>query len=109
MSTKVSICLLFPDLLGTYGDGGNATVLAKRLEWRGIDHEVVPVTTGKTVPTSCDIYLLGGGEDQPQSTVTDQLANGRPLSKAVDNGAVVFSVCAGMQIIGESFAVGTGT
>ena len=34
MST-VSICVLFPDLLGTYGDGGNATVLTKRLQWRG--------------------------------------------------------------------------
>ena len=34
---RVGIALLFPELLGTYGDGGNAVVLQKRLEWRGID------------------------------------------------------------------------
>ena len=28
---SVHIVLLFPDLLGTYGDSGNATVLAQRL------------------------------------------------------------------------------
>ena len=107
--SKLSVCLLFPDLLGTYGDGGNAIVLGKRLEWRGIAHELIPVTTGKPVPQTCDIYLLGGGEDQPQSTVTDQLARGQSLAKAVDGGASVLAVCAGMQVLGESFAVSNGT
>lgn len=106
MSSRVRICNVFPDLLGTYGDGGNVTVLAKRLEWRGIDHEVVEVTTGETVPSTCDVYLLGGGEDQPQTSVADQLIKTQALNKAVDAGAAVFAVCAGMQIIGETFAVG---
>ena len=35
--SAVSIALLYPELLGTYGDGGNAVVLAQRLRWRGID------------------------------------------------------------------------
>ena len=34
--SAIRIVTLFPDLLGTYGDGGNATVLHKRLAWRGI-------------------------------------------------------------------------
>ncbi|MGI8799523.1 MAG: hypothetical protein ACR2GE_09595, partial [Pseudonocardia sp.] len=33
---EVSIGLLLPDVLGTYSDAGNATVLAQRLRWRGI-------------------------------------------------------------------------
>ena len=40
--SAVRIALLFPELLGTYGDGGNAVVLTQRLRWRGIDAELVP-------------------------------------------------------------------
>jgi len=105
MKSKVSICLLYPDLLGTYADGGNATVLLQRLEWRGLAGEVLRVTMDETVPETCDIYLMGGGEDQPQSTVTDRLLESRALHRAVANNAVVFAVCAGMQLLGESFAV----
>ena len=35
--STVRIALLFPELLGTYGDGGNAVVLTQRLRWRGFD------------------------------------------------------------------------
>ncbi len=103
--SAVEICVLYPDLLGTYGDGGNATVLQKRLEWRGIDARLVAVNMGENVPTSCQIYLMGGGEDQPQTSVTSQLSESRSLHKAVDAGAVVLAVCAGMQVLGESFAI----
>jgi lipid II isoglutaminyl synthase (glutamine-hydrolysing) len=105
MSSKLSICVLFPDLLGTYGDGGNATVLHERLAWRNIDSEVVSVKMGEAIPDSCAVYLLGGGEDQPQTSVTEVLAESRVLHRAVANRAVVFAVCAGMQVLGESFAV----
>jgi CobQ-like glutamine amidotransferase family enzyme len=107
-TTRLSICLLFPDLLGTYGDGGNAVVLSKRAEWRGINAEILPVAMGEKVPERCDMYLLGGGEDQPQSEVTSILEQSRALHKAVERGAVVLAVCAGMQILGESFAVAGG-
>jgi lipid II isoglutaminyl synthase (glutamine-hydrolysing) len=107
--SKVSICVLFPELLGTYGDGGNAVVLSKRLQWRGIESELVEVSTGQTIPETCDIYVLGGGEDQPQTSVTDILLETKVLNRAVARGAVVFAVCAGMQIIGKSFAVGENT
>ena len=33
----VEIVLVYQSLLGIYGDRGNATVLAKRLQWRGYD------------------------------------------------------------------------
>ena len=35
------IGLVLPDVMGTYGDGGNAVVLRQRLRLRGIDAEVV--------------------------------------------------------------------
>jgi CobQ-like glutamine amidotransferase family enzyme len=99
----VGIALLFPELLGTYGDGGNALILAKRLEWRGIAAEVITVESGEVVPDSCDLYLLGGGEDGPQTEAARELVRQGALRRAVDRGAAVFAVCAGLQILGESF------
>ncbi len=102
----VGVALLFPDLLGTYGDSGNAVILAARLEWRGIDSEVITVRSGEPVPEGCQIYVVGGGEDLPQSQAARQLGAGRdggPLRRAVDGGAAVLAVCAGMQILGRAF------
>jgi CobQ-like glutamine amidotransferase family enzyme len=97
------IVLVYPELLGTYGDGGNALVLRQRLAWRGLDAEVVPVPAGETVPTSCDIYLLGGGEDEPQVLAADSMRRESALLRAVEGGAMAFAVCAGFQIVGETF------
>src|SRR2546423_1357023 len=97
---EVSIAVLYPELLGTYGDWGNAVVLAQRLRWRGIGADVVQVGAGQTAPTSCDIYVMGGGEDGPQALAARELADSGALHTAVEAGAVVFGVCAGIQILG---------
>lgn len=99
----VRIALLYPELLGTYGDGGNATIVAQRLRWRGIPAEVVAVTADDAVPASCDLYILGGGEDGPQVEACRQLASSGVLARRVDEGAAVFAVCAGMQLVGNAF------
>ena len=99
----VTIALLFPDLLGTYGDGGNATILAQRLRWRDQAAEVVTIRSGDAVPASADLYVVGGGEDLPQVLAARQLSNPPNLRRAVEGGATVFAVCAGLQILGTSF------
>ena len=105
--SAVGIALLHPELLGTYGDGGNALVLAQRLRWRGVDAEVLPVHAGEPVPSSCELYVLGGGEDAPQALAAAELGDGT-LARAVDRGAVVFAVCAGFQILGHEFLIAEG-
>jgi CobQ-like glutamine amidotransferase family enzyme len=99
----VQIGLLLPEVLGTYGDSGNAQVLCKRLQWRGIDAEVVPVRLGEPTPSTLDLYLLGGGEDGAQALAAAHLRKYDGLRKAAANGAVVFAVCAGLQVIGTRF------
>jgi lipid II isoglutaminyl synthase (glutamine-hydrolysing) len=101
----VTVALLFPDLLGTYGDSGNAVILARRLAWRGFDARLIVVHSGDPVPETCDVYVVGGGEDLPQALAARQLgpAAGEPLRRAVDRGAAVLAVCAGLQILGTSF------
>ncbi len=107
MTDPVAIALVFPSLLGTYGDGGNATVLAQRLRWRGIDATVVDVAIGDALPEQADVFVLGGGEDTAQTLAVAHLANGA-LARVADAGKPVFAVCAGFQILGETFLDGRG-
>jgi len=100
----VDIALIFPELLGTYGDGGNALVLARRLERRGIPNRVLEIGIDDPVPRKAAIYLLGGGEDAPQFTALDALRTSGALTAAVDAEAVVLAVCAGFQLVGTSLS-----
>jgi len=102
-ASAVRVALVFPDLLGTYGDSGNAVILAQRLRWRGRPSEIVEINAGGTVPDSCDLYIIGGGEDQPQSLAARELNRQQSVHRAVDRGAVVFAICAGLQIVGRTF------
>jgi len=105
--SAVRIALVFPSLLGTYGDGGNASVLAQRLRWRGIPADVIDVAIDAPLPEQADLFVLGGGEDAAQTLAVSKLADGS-MRRVVDAGKTVFAVCAGFQILGESFLVGRG-
>lgn len=106
----VSIVVVYPDLLGTYGDVGNALILASRLAWRGIPARVLYITSDIPLPRSGDIYCVGGGEDAPQTEAALLLAESGALTRAVEDGdAVVLAVCAGYQILGNSFPDANGT
>ncbi|MGI8793263.1 MAG: type 1 glutamine amidotransferase [Acidimicrobiales bacterium] len=97
------IVLVHPELLGTYGDNGNALVVSQRAAWRGVTAETLVAGAGQPFPESGDIYLIGGGEDAAQSIACEDLRDGGGLARAVDRGAVVFAVCAGFQVLGQSF------
>jgi CobQ-like glutamine amidotransferase family enzyme len=102
--------LVFPELLGTYGDRGNAIVLVQRARWRGLPAELVEVSASEPIPGSLDVYLLGGGEDDPQLMASAGLrASGPALQHAVGAGAVMLAVCAGLQLVGHRYAAGDGT
>jgi CobQ-like glutamine amidotransferase family enzyme len=101
--TVLNIALIYPELLGTYGDGGNALVLAERSRRRGIESDVINVGVNDDVPDA-SIYLLGGGEDGPQRLGAD-LLRASSFSSRVRDGSFVFAVCAGLQLLGTSFAV----
>ncbi|MFZ2227933.1 MAG: glutamine amidotransferase [Candidatus Nanopelagicaceae bacterium] len=103
-----SIVHLLPELLGTYGDRGNVDILSWRLKQRGVAHEVITVGVGEKVPTGADLYLLGGGEDDAQIAAKEILEREDGLKKALQNGAHIFAVCAGFQILGMNFPASGG-
>jgi hypothetical protein len=99
----LKVALVYPELLGTYGDGGNAVVLVERARRRGVDAEVLRVGIDDDMPDA-SIFLLGGGEDGPQRLGAD-LLRASSFSARVGDGAYVVAVCAGLQLLGHSFAV----
>ena len=105
MSTEstLRIVWIYPDLLSTYGDRGNLLILARRAALRGLPVETSEVRSGQPLPSSADIYLIGGGEDGPQALAAERLSADGGLRRAVDAGAAVLAVCAGYQLFGASF------
>jgi len=101
------IVTVYPDLLGTYGDGGNGIVLERRARLRGIDVDLAEVPSDAPLPRA-EVYCLGGGEDGPQQLAVSRLERDGTLRRALDDGAVVLAVCAGLQVLGRSFPGPTG-
>lgn len=106
--SQIDIALIYPGLLGTYGDRGNATVLAKRLQWRGIPAEVHTVEFTDAIPTAADIYVLGGAEDSAQILAMDRLRNSEAWAEVANRDVPVLAVCAGLQVLGGAFQTSDG-
>jgi CobQ-like glutamine amidotransferase family enzyme len=107
--SAVRVGLVYPELLGTYGDRGNGVVLVQRLRWRGHDADLVEVAAGEPIPDSLDVYLFGGGEDDPQVMASAGMRASRAaIERARTGGAAILAVCAGFQLIGHSYEAADG-
>ncbi len=104
----VVIAHMFPDLLNLYGDGGNVTVLQRRLQWRGIPVEVRAVPHGQRVDLSgVDLVFLGGGPDREQRMASVDLVEiADDLREYVEEGGPLLSICGGYQILGTTWLLG---
>ncbi len=103
LESTLRIVWIYPDLLSTYGDRGNLLILGRRAALRGIPVETYEVRSDQSMPTTADIYLIGGGEDGPQALAAQRLIADGGLHRAVHQGAAVLAVCAGYQLFGSSF------
>ena len=102
------IGLVLPDVMGTYGDGGNSVVLRQRLRLRGFDAGIVNITLDDPVPSSLDLYTLGGAEDYAQRLATRHLIRYPGLQEAAANGAPVLAICAAIQVLGHWYETSAG-
>lgn len=100
---KLTIGLVLPDVLGTYGDDGNALVLRERARRRGIEASIERVLLHDDIPHSYDLYTLGGGEDSAQLLAAARLSASPGLQSAAADGRPIFAVCAGLQVLGHTF------
>ena len=96
-STRVKIAWLYGSRMNIYGDRGNVIALAQRARWRGIEPEVIDIGIGDSIPDDVDIFFFGGGQNQEQIAVSQDLAGdkGQALRAAIDNGAAMLAICGG--------------
>lgn len=102
--SALRLVVVYPDLLGLYGDRGNVLVLLHRARARGICVELVQVAAGDAVPESGDLYLIGGGEDAPMLLAGELLAQQPALRRALGAGRTCLAVCAGFQLLSRVYA-----
>jgi CobQ-like glutamine amidotransferase family enzyme len=101
--SHIRVIRIHNELLGTYGDQGNAEVLAFRSKFHGIATTIIDVAYNDDIPRNGNIYLLGGAEDAAQLLSLEVLQRNSNLRESIADGAVLLAVCAGFQIIGNSF------
>ena len=100
---KLDICILYPDLLNSYGDTGNATILAHRAAAHGIEAEVHYISVNDIFdPDKYDVVLMGGGQFHEQSIVAEDLRQnkGELLKSYVHSGKVAVLICGAYQLAG---------
>jgi CobQ-like glutamine amidotransferase family enzyme len=102
VADSLTVVHVYPDLLGTYGDRGNALALVHRARARGLAGRVLEVGLDEPLPTCGDVYVVGGGEDSAQVLAARALfADDGAVS--VLAGAPTLAVCAGLQLLARSF------
>lgn len=106
---KLTIGHLYPDLLNLYGDRGNICCMKKRLEWRGIEAEILPYPSGSHIDfDSLDLILLGGGSDREQALACKYLKEtGQAFKDWVLTDGVLLAVCGGYQLLGNYYQTET--
>ncbi len=90
--------------MNLYGDHGNVLAIRRRLEWRGIDVEVIHHDPGDELPEDIDIIFGGGGQDSGQTVVEDDLRIITPkLKELIENGTPALVICGLYQLFGNYF------
>ena len=87
---ELNIYHLYPDVLNLYGDRGNVLCMQRRLEWRGMQANIVNVPIGtKLDAKNCDLIFIGGGQDFEQEVLLDDLKGEKTaeLKAAIESDA----------------------
>lgn len=103
---EVRILYLYPDILDLYGDVGNIKVLKYRMEKRGITAIVDTYSIDDKAPdfSSYDIVFAGGGADNEQKILSEDLVKyNEEIKKAVQNGVFFLLICGSYQLFGKYY------
>ncbi len=110
---KLTLAWLYPELMSTYGDRGNITVLEKIAEINEINLDVLRInqTTNYKALTSCDLLFMGGAQDIQQEIVNKDLLTkkGETISQMVENDIPSLFICGAYQFMGNYYLDSYGT
>ena len=102
----LKILYLYPDMLELYGDYGNIQVLKYRIESRGYKAIIDRYSIGDTAPNfnDYDIVFAGGGADNEQSILAEDLVKYKNnIKDAVENGVFFLLICGAYQLFGKYY------
>ncbi len=102
---------LYPELMSTYGDRGNVTVLQKRAEWRGIKVTIQKIDAATTDAElrSIDLLFGGGAQDREQEIVIENLKKKQKLIKElIEKNIPALFVCGAPQLMGNYYEPAEG-
>lgn len=103
---SIKILYLYPDMLELYGDYGNIQVLKYRIESRGYKAIIDRYSIGDTAPNfnDYDIVFAGGGADNEQSILAEDLVKYKDnIKEAVKNGVFFLLICGAYQLFGKYY------
>jgi len=102
---NLKIGSVFPNLLNLFGDRGNILTLAKRLEWRKINYEILQYRPGNKIDFSrLDIVYIGAALGKEQLLACELLKKQKDeLNAYIQNGGVVLAVCGGFELLGHYY------
>ena len=103
---SIKILYLYPDMLELYGDYGNIQVLKYRIESRGYKAIIDRYSIGDVAPNfnDYDIVFAGGGADNEQSILAEDLVKYKEnIKEAVNNGVFFLLICGAYQLFGKYY------
>lgn len=102
---NLKILWMYHDLMDLYGDKGNAEVLRRRAEKRGIDVTLDTCTIGEEKNINdYDLFFLGGGADREQNLIMkDLLSRKDAIQEAMENHTAFLLICGGYQLFGQYY------
>lgn len=103
---EIKILYLYPDMLELYGDYGNIQVLKYRIESRGYKVIIDRYSIGDDTPdfNNYDIVFAGGGADNEQGILANDLIRYKDnIKEAINNGVFFLLICGAYQLFGKYY------
>lgn len=103
---ELNLLYLYPDMLELYGDYGNIQVLKYRCEKRNIKLNIDNYSVGMEPPdfAKYDIVFAGGGADNEQSILSEDLGKHKEsIKKAKKEGTFFLLICGAYQLFGKYY------
>ena len=108
---ELKICHLYPDVMNLSCDRGNLICMEKRLQWRGIHVEIVPVNMGETLNADdFDLIFIGNGQPFAQPLLLEDLRQKKAdaLRAAVEADVPVLAIDGGYELLGKTYETADG-
>lgn len=107
---RIDVVSLYPKDMNIYGDWGNVLTVMRRLSLYGYDPVLHEYNQGDPWPEHVDLILGGGGQDNGQKKITDDLfARADTLRALAADGVPMLMICGLYQLFGEYFETVDGT